>query len=248
MPTPRTPPGTTLGTTLGAGSGVRFGGRRVGTLGAGAAAAVLAGCFGSLPARELYRLRPPTAAGATPADRSGADPAPSASNADIPVLAVEPYTTPGVYAGAQIVYRVGEAQYGTYPTREWALPLGGMLATLTTQSVATMEGGAGRVQDGRQTGPARGLVWRGVVREFEEVDRGRRVTAAVWLDAQLVRAADDSVLWTGSAQLEQNVSPPDAMTAVVDALSTGAQRAVADLVRQAAPAMRAAGRSVAARR
>lgn len=204
------------------------------------AAPALAGCFGSLPARELYRLRPVAPEAGAPASADAGRPAPAK---DEPVLRVEPYATPGVYAEPGIVYRVGDTRYGTYPTREWALPLGGMLATLTAGSVARLEGGPQRVEDGAGAGrgPAgRGLVWRGVVREFEEVDRDKQVSAAVWLDARLVRAADDSVLWQGSARLERPVTPPTQMAAVVDGLSDAAQRAVAQLVQEAAPALRRA--------
>jgi hypothetical protein len=63
-----------------------------------------------------------------------------------------------------------------------------------------------------------------------------------------VRAADDSVLWQGSAQIERPVTPPDRMTAVVDGLASAAHQAIEQLVRDAAPAMRAeAARLVAAR-
>ena len=216
------------------------------------AACGLAACFGSLPARELYRLRPvapeapPANAGGTGAGRAADAGAPAEAGA---ALFVEPYATPGVYGEPGIVYRVGDAQYGNYPNREWALPLGGMLATLTAGALAQVDGAPRRVEDGANAGrgtAARGLVWRGVVREFEEVDRGRQVTAAVWLDARLVRAADDSVLWQGSARLERPVTPPDQMTAVVDGLSDAAQRTVAQLAEAAAPALRRAAAARAA--
>ena len=193
----------------------------------------LVGCLGgTLPARELYRLRPllpPT----VPTGDSVAT-----------LLAVEPYGTPGVYARPEIVYRVGDTAYGTYPNREWALPLGGMLATRTAEALRQLPGGATRVQDGAEAGPARGLVWRGTVREFEEVDRGSRVSASVRLDAQLVRASDDSVLWRGSASAERVVVPPNVMTAVVDSLAAATGAAVAELVRDAGPTLRGAGRAV----
>jgi len=211
------------------------------------AAAPLAGCLrGTLPPRELYRLRPLPAASTAPATpRLGTPP--------LPPLTIEPYATPGVYAGPEIVYRVGDVRYGTYPNRAWAVPLGAMLAALTTEQLLALDGGPRRVEDGAGAGGARGLVWRGVVREFEEVDRergtgGPPVSAAVRLDARLVRAADDSVLWQGSAQIERPVTPPDRMTAVVDGLADAAHQAIEQLVRDAEPAMRAeAARLVAAR-
>jgi uncharacterized lipoprotein YmbA len=206
------------------------------------AAAALAGCFGrALPAPEFYRLRPPAPAAAS---RGAAAAAPA-----VP-LTVEPYATPGVYAGPAIVYRVGDTQYGTYPGREWAVPLGTMLAALTAESLRQgAPAGGAHVRDADRAGVGRGLVWRGTVREFEEVDRGRgrgdaQVSAAVRLDAQLVRASDDSVVWRGEAQAQRTVVPAESMTAVVDSLAAAAGEAVAALVRDAAPAMRAASVSV----
>jgi hypothetical protein len=61
-------------------------------------------------------------------------------------------------------------------------------------------------------------VWRGLVRELEEVDRGTQVFAVVRLDARVVRARDDSILWSGSARAERLV-PEGTMPAIVEALS-----------------------------
>jgi hypothetical protein len=72
------------------------------------------------------------------------------------------------------------------------------------------------------------FVWHGLVREIEEVDRGGHVFAAVRFDARLVRARDDSVLWTGSARLERAV-PQGTMPAIVNALSQLATEAILQL-------------------
>jgi hypothetical protein len=56
------------------------------------------------------------------------------------------------------------------------------------------------------------------VRELEELDRGRQVFAVVRFDARLIRARDDSVLWSGSARLERLV-PEGTMPAIVTMLS-----------------------------
>ena len=213
-------------------------------------AAAGAGCVrGTLPPRELYRLRAPAAARPTiPADGGLRSLGAAAREGGGAPVAVEAYATPGIYAEPQLVYRVGETRYGSYPTREWALPLGEMLATLTAERLRTTTGPGTQVQDGALPRAARTLVWRGTVREFEEVDRGRRVSAAVRLEAQLVRAADDSVLWQGSARLEQAVTPSRAIAAVVDSLSTLSAQAVARLVDEATPALLAAASVAAAPR
>ena len=198
---------------------------------------------------ELYRLRaiPRTeasAGGIAGADRTDGAGAVAAS---APLLTVEPYATPGVYGEPQIVYREGDTRYGTYPNREWALPLGTMLAALTSERLRLEPALAVRVQDGARAAAGGGLLWRGVVREFEEVDRGGRVFAVVRLDATLVRAADDSVLWSGSARAEGGVGQTTDMTVVVDSLSSLATRVVATLARDAGPVLRAAGALTPAR-
>jgi uncharacterized lipoprotein YmbA len=202
----------------------------------------IASCVrGTVPARELYRLRPTReAAAATPTSSPG-DGLATAPAAD-DIISVEPYTTPGVYGDPQIVYREGETRYGTYPNREWALPLGTMLAGLTMETLRTQPGLAGRVQDGEPSGARRGLRWRGTVREFDEVDRAGLVFAAVRLDARLVRAADDFVLWSGTARAEGQVAESKNMTAVVDSLSSLAATAISRLARDAQPAVRGAAR------
>jgi hypothetical protein len=67
--------------------------------------------------------------------------------------------------------------------------------------------------------------------------------AAVHLDASIVRASDDSLLWHGSARLERGVSEPT-MSAIVAALSALADSAVAELAQQAGRALQ--GRSAVA--
>jgi uncharacterized lipoprotein YmbA len=191
----------------------------------------------------LYRLRgAPTVMPAQPsASVSGA--ATGAAGGEVvaddgPALTIAPYAAPGIYGGPQIVYRDGETRYGTYPNREWALPLGGMLAALTAETLRAEPSLASRVHDGMDTRAAGGLVWRGVVREFEEVDRGGRVFAAVRLDATLVHADTDSVLWSGSARAEQALGSTTDMTVVVDSLAALASRVVATLARDAGSVLR----------
>jgi uncharacterized lipoprotein YmbA len=154
---------------------------------------------------------------------------------------VEPFATAGIYADPEIVYRIGELTYGSYAHREWALPLSSMLADLTAGILRARSATPAQVTVGRGKA-AKGLVWRGTVREFEEVDRGKQVFAAAHLEAILVRAASDSVLWVGEARVERPVPTGNKMEAVVDALSAAAADAATRLIAEAsAPANRIAG-------
>lgn len=193
-------------------------------------AALSAGCIrGRLPPREFYRLAAPDsvvpAAGAIPPPLSGS-------------IAVAAYDTPGIYGSGGIVYRVGASQYGVYPSREWAIPLGEMLGMLTETAVGARGLTSGRVEFDPPLGGGSVYAWRGAVREFDEVDGVRTVSTAVSLAVQLVRIADDSVVWSGAAREAEPVLEARSMDSVVAALSAATARALARLADEAAAAMR----------
>lgn len=183
------------------------------TLVLGAAIAIGIGCFGRrLPPMELYRLAPTV--GAPLPTEIGASRGQLAPGA----IAIAPYQTPGIYGGRGIVFRIDDTKYGVYPSREWALPVGTMLGLITedvfrrapvTQEPALFDPPSYRTQH---------FVWRALVREMEEVNRGRGVYAAVRLEARVVRSSDDSVVWSGSAGAERAV-PQGTMPAIVSTLS-----------------------------
>jgi uncharacterized lipoprotein YmbA len=194
-----------------------------------ASAAWLAACAGTPATVERYRLAPM----GTPQPRTPS----AAPDANAPVIAVEPYVTMGIYADPQIVYRLEETTYGAYPNREWAIPLGTMLADATVETMRAIPHLGVRVTDERASGSHQ-LVWRGVVQQFEEVNRGKKVGAAIRLDAALVRTPGDSVVWQGTVGLERPVTDPT-MTAIVETLSQLTSTAIRQLVTQARPAVEA---------
>lgn len=180
---------------------------------------------GKLPAIEYYRLRLP--------DTEATAPAPTYRDGGLTglapgAIAILPYVAPGIYGDGGIVYRIDESAYGAYPNREWAVPVPTMLGMLTQDLFRARP----LTRDASVFDPpsphAYAYVWRGLVRELEEVDRGHQVFAAVRLDARLVRARDDSVLWSGTARLEQPV-PEGTMPAIVAALSTLAAQVITQL-------------------
>jgi ABC-type uncharacterized transport system auxiliary subunit len=181
---------------------------------------------GTIPARELYRI-------ATAPEDSATRPAPAIDAPPMPgSLGIAPYVTAGIYSEPSIAYRIGDAEYGTYPNREWALPLSQMLGVLTEEIVRrhplTTEAAIYSPPSLR----SQTYLWRGRVRRFEEVDRGKVVSAAVWVDAAILRTSDDSVLWSGSARRERVVSGKT-MADVVTTLSVLATEAVEELVTDA---------------
>jgi ABC-type uncharacterized transport system auxiliary subunit len=186
------------------------------------------GCIrGKLPPREFYRLVP-TGSIVDAALPSGAPPLAGS-------ITVTAYKTPGIYGSGSIIYRVGTASYGAYPSREWAIPLGEMLTEDVVRRRALTSGSV--VFDPTGT---RGdeYEWRATVREFDEVDAPASVSASVALAAQLVRSSDDSVVWSGSAQVTEPVAQSRKMDSVIAALSVAATRAVARLAEDAAAALR----------
>lgn len=197
------------------------------------------GCWGGrLPAREMYRLRLPSEVGpALPASGPAVSPLEGS-------LAITPYETPGLYDEHGIVFRIGQNEYGAYPNREWAVPLGEMLGMMTEDVLSRVPL---TVEPARYDPPSRRsktFLWRGAVREFEEVNRDGKVLVAVHLDASLTRSLDDSVVWSGSARREREVPRPT-MDEIVRALSELAAEAIAELSRNAAVAVKGTSASTA---
>jgi ABC-type uncharacterized transport system auxiliary subunit len=191
------------------------------------AAVWLAACFGHTVPLERYRLAPaqPTA----PARPAALTTSPRRT------ISVEAYETSGIYAEPGIVYRVGTSSYGAYPNREWAVPLGTMLADATIEALrANPRFGAAPTDE--RSGASYDLVWRGVVQQFEEVNQGRRLSAAVRLDAAVVTSPGDSLVWQGSMGGERPVSD-STMQGVVNALSELTAETVRKLVASASGAL-----------
>jgi ABC-type uncharacterized transport system auxiliary subunit len=202
--------------------------RRIAILAVGALLLSSSGaCFRSkLPPLEQYRLAPAP----TP---------PPATNAEGPLpgsVAVSRFLTPGVYGGDQIVYRIDDTGYGSYPNREWALPLGEMLGMLAEETIRADPIGTTAVY----SPPSKrqfAYEWQGAVRQFEEVNRDDRVFVSVHLEARLMRTVDDSILWIGERSAELPVPQPS-MTNIVDSLSAAARQVMRELVSDAKTAAR----------
>jgi ABC-type uncharacterized transport system auxiliary subunit len=196
------------------------------------AAAILAGgCFrGTLPPREFYRLTVPDSVVAL-GRPTGAPPLTGS-------IAIARYDTPGIYGTGTLVYRVGSSAYGAYPSREWAIPLGEMLGSITEGIVRQRSLTSGRIVYPPSAVAQEQYEWRATVREFDEVDAPNSVTASVSLVAQLVRVADDSVVWSGAAQEMEPIAQSRSIDAVVAGLSAAAARAIARLTDEAGLAAR----------
>ena len=198
-----------------------------------AIAAVATGCLRSrtVPAIEMYRLLPTAAETASVAMPTLAEDLPDGS------LAISRYITPGLYGQRGIVYRVGEAGYATYPSREWAIPLGEMLGRRTADLLTERPLLRGGALFDPPTRRAFTHLWRGTVREFEEIDRGNNVFVAVNLEASLIRVDDDSILWSGAARVERAV-PDGTMEGIVAGLSAATDEVVFALLDSARVSIR----------
>ncbi|HEY7233628.1 MAG TPA: hypothetical protein VH539_05725 [Gemmatimonadaceae bacterium] len=175
----------------------------------------LAACFhGKLPPQEFYRLRTPV----LPESLATLDHDGGSGGRLVGGIAIVPYVAPGLYGDRGIVFRIGDNEYGAYPNREWAVPVPTMLGLITED----VFGAHPLTTEGAVFDPpspnSYPYVWRGLVRELEEVDRGRRVYASVRLDARIVRTKDDSIVWSGSARRERPV-PSGTMPAIIETLS-----------------------------
>jgi ABC-type uncharacterized transport system auxiliary subunit len=162
-------------------------------------------------------------------------------------IAILVYTAPGLYGDNGIVYRIDDSAYGAYANREWALPVSVMLGMLTEDVLRAHPISVERAVFDPPSPHGYTFIWRGIVRELEEVDRGTHVFASVRLDARLTRARDDSVLWSGTLRLERPV-PEGTMPAIVDALSRLAADVISHLVDQARDAVAVPAASAARER
>ena len=184
---------------------------------------VLGRC-GAEPPRELYRLTLPDTIAA---GGDGGSPTPLDGS-----LAITTYATPGIYGGAGIVFRRGDIEYGYYPNREWAVPLGEQLGVVTERVLTRAPLSRDRAVYDPPSRRAQTYIWRGTIREFEEVNRGNQVLAAVRVDVRIVRSADDSIVWSGSGRAEGPASSNN-MAGIVRTLSTLADSVVSDLAGRA---------------
>jgi hypothetical protein len=150
---------------------------------------------------------------------------------------VLPFIAPGVYGGQSVVFRIDDTEYGTYPAREWAIPLGDMLGMIAESVLHREPLASGEVLFDPPSRRRHTYIFRGTVREFEEVNRGRQVFVAVRLEAQLLRASDDSVLWSGQVGRERPV-PEGTMPAIVTALSSLADEVLTALIVEARTGIR----------
>lgn len=174
--------------------------------------------------RELYRLTLPD----TTAPLGDGIHAPPLSGS----MAITTYATPGIYSGAGIVFRKGDIEYGFYPNREWAVPLGEQLGVVTERVLTRAPLSTERAVFDPPSRRAQTYIWRGTIREFEEVNRGNQVLAAVRVDVRILRSADDSIVWTGSSRAEAPAASNN-MTGIVRTLSTLADSVVGELATRA---------------
>jgi ABC-type uncharacterized transport system auxiliary subunit len=198
------------------------------------AAAVLAlGCLRTrpVPPIEMYRLLPTAAETGTAGAILASPDLPDGS------VAVARFVTPGLYGQRGIVYRVGEAGYAAYPSREWAMPLGEMLGRRTADLLQQRPLVRGGAMFDPPTRRAFTYSWRGTVREFEEIDRGSNVFVAVHLEASLVRVEDDSIVWSGGARAERPV-PDGTMEGIVAGLSAATDEVMLALLDSARVSIR----------
>jgi len=186
------------------------------------------------PPRELYRIILPAALDTD----SVVPPTDGTAYPLAGTLAISQYVAPGIYGDPGIVFRIDDTRYGAYPNREWAVPIAEQLGVLTERVLARAPLTAERAVFDPPSQRAQTYIWRGTIREFEEVDRGNQVLASVRLDARIVRVADDSILWSGTSHIERAARAPN-MPGIVQTLSEIAAEAVTDLATRARTELKA---------
>lgn len=189
------------------------------------------GIGGTEPPRYIYGLAQPDSMRAAEPRGTDGQRAPALEGS----LAIASYVTPGIYGERGIVYRRNETEYAVYQNREWKMDLGDHLALFTQNILWNRPLTAEPAIYDPPSRRAQTYLWRATVREFEEVDRPQGVFVAVRLDAALIRVANDSIVWSGTARAERQVGPPRLadMNLVVQGLSEVAGEVITELVKQA---------------
>ncbi len=177
------------------------------------------------PALESYRLNIP----------APAVPSTSVRRAVLPGrLAIAPYVTRGIYGSNGIVFRINDVRLDAYGNREWAIPLRDMLGEATETLLEGNPLTAERAIFDPRSATSFDYQWRGAVIEFEEVNRGLQVLAAVHLEADIVRSSNDSIVWRGSERIERAVpEPTDSMPRIVETLSVLTVEVIGRLIERA---------------
>ncbi len=190
-----------------------------------------------LPARELYRLHLVDTSSNVPVVNGGATLLTGS-------VAIAPYSTPGLYGERGIVFRIGTSAYGAYPSREWALPLGEMLGTLTESVFERAPISRDAAVYDPPSRNSHTYTWRATVREFEEVNIEKAVSIAVRIDARLVRSLDDSLIWSGSARVDRPI-PDGTMERIIAGLSDAAIEVINKLGAEAVAELRGSASAAA---
>jgi ABC-type uncharacterized transport system auxiliary subunit len=175
---------------------------------------VTAACGGKLPQTRYYQLAAPPVASAP--DAAGA------------AIAIDPLVADGAYDDERIVYRTGAVRLDYYDYHRWSTAPGAMIGAYLEQAL----GASGRFHAvARDTTKDTAVVLGGRVTAIEELDDGKtHWSGHLGVELTLTDPRTGEIVW--SHAYDERV-PLDAQSP--EGLARGLSKAMADVVRQAAP-------------
>jgi ABC-type uncharacterized transport system auxiliary subunit len=173
---------------------------RIGCLAAGVLAAV--SC--SVPKTHYYVLEYPH----TP---------PEASPRVSRQIAVQDFRANQVFSEERIAYRDGENKVNFYEYHRWADQPGDLVTNYFIHRLkdSGLYAGVSRAKEG----PPPDFIVEGRVLHFEEIDRGKEVSASVALELELVNGKTRASTWRSEAQCSKPLATRD-MTGVTQGIHT----------------------------
>lgn len=199
-----------------------------------AAAAVLAGCAGSLPAERFYSLTAGAAQSAVPASAPVAGPAPAAPL----YVELQAVTVPQQVSRNQLVVTSGAGRVELLEQERWAAPLASEIGQALSLRV-TAELGA--IDVFRTPTPEQATVYRVStnVQRFESAPGQYALVDAVWSVRKIGSNNASAKVLTCRSAAEEKVAPG------YDSLVAGHRRAVARIAADISTVIRAMGSGAA---
>jgi ABC-type uncharacterized transport system auxiliary subunit len=158
------------------------------------AAGALAAVSCSVPKTHYYVLEfphtPPTASARVPRQ-----------------IAVQPFRSNRVFSEERIAYREGENQVNFYEYHRWANQPGEMVTNYFIHRLQDSGLYAG-VSSSKQ-GPPPDFILQGQILHFEEIDRGKEVSASVALELELMNGKTRALAWRGEADCAKPLASRD---------------------------------------
>jgi ABC-type uncharacterized transport system auxiliary subunit len=122
-------------------------------------------------------------------------------------IAVQPFRSNQVFSEERIAYRAGENQVNFYEYHRWANQPGELVTNYFIHRLRDSGLYAG-VSTAKE-GPPADFIVQGRILHFEEIDRGKEVSASVALELELMNGKTRASAWRSEAQCSKPLATRD---------------------------------------